>query len=216
MNKQSFSLLSTEMILKHKEKGNIFIHPFNQEHLNSVSYDVSLGELFFRAKKFEGTLNSCDPQDIVKFWGNPERAILAKEWMDENGPLVNIKPEDRIIVLQPGEFILVHTIEFIGGRYCVTSEMRAKSSIGRIGITVCKCAGWGSLGFCNRWTMEMSNNLENPIILKVGMKVAQIIFYEVAPLTKSYVARNGKYQDTDDVEKMMKEWQPNLMLPKTS
>src|SRR3989338_8710071 len=116
-----------------------------------------------------------------------QEAMMAQDWTKENGELKNIKPEDRIIILGPGETILAHTQEFIGGRNCVTTEMRARSSMGRIGITVRKCAGWGELGFCNRWTMEVSNHLkETSVVLVVGMRVAQIAFYQVDPLYESY------------------------------
>ena len=137
--------------------------------------------------------------------------------MKENGPLINVKDEDQIIILGPGETILAHTEEFIGGRNCVSTEMRARSSMGRIGITVCKCAGWGDLGFCNRWTMEMSNHLKDtPVVLVVGMRVAQIAFYQVDPLLKTYSETGGQYQTTDNTEKIIKEWSPYLMLPKFS
>jgi dCTP deaminase len=141
--------------------------------------------------------------------------MKAGEWMEANGPLNNIKPEDKIIILGPGETILAHTEEFIGGRNCVTTEMRAKSSMGRIGITICKCAGWGDVGFCNRWTMEVSNHLrDTAVILVVGMRVAQIAFYQVDPLSDSYAKAGGQYQTTDDTNCMMKEWSPTMMLPK--
>jgi len=147
----------------------------------------------------------------------PQKAVLAKKWMGRNGPLVNILPDDQIIILEPGETILAHTKEFIGGRNCVTTEMRARSSMGRIGITVCKCAGWGDLGFCNRWTMEMTNHLKDtPVVLVVGMRVAQIAFYEVDQLDDSYAANGGQYQTTDNEDEMMAQWSPSAMLPRFS
>ena len=47
--------------------------------------------------------------------------------------------------LHPGETILAHTQEFIGGRECVTTMMKARSSLGRVFVAVCKCAGWGDV-----------------------------------------------------------------------
>lgn len=54
--------------------------------------------------------------------------------------------EDLIIWVAPGETILGHTEEFIGGRHNVTTMMKARSSMGRNFIEVCKCAGWGDVG----------------------------------------------------------------------
>jgi dCTP deaminase len=205
-------------MLHHLKEGNIFIHPFDPKNLHTVSYDVRLGENFFSEQPFRAInrrlFNPFDPEHIKKYWGHPEKAISAGQWMEENGPLANIRPEDKIIVIGPGETVLTHTEEFIGGKNCVTTEMRARSSMGRIGITVCKCAGWGDVGFCNRWTMEMSNHLKDtPVVLVVGMRVAQIAFYQVDLLAESYSTTGGQYQTTDDTKKMMNEWSPYLMLP---
>lgn len=216
------SLLSKDMIAYHYKEGNIFISPFNPEkNLQTTSYDVRLGANYFQEQPFRTStrrnFNPFNPEDIKKYWGKPQVAIKASEWIAENGPLVNIQPDDQIIVLGPGETILAHTNEFIGGHNCVTTEMRARSSMGRIGITVCKCAGWGDLGFCNRWTMEMSNHLKDiSVILVVGMRVAQIAFYQVDPLSSdsSYATNGGNYQTTDDTTKMMEDWKPDKMLPK--
>jgi len=215
------SLLSRDMVLWHMERGNIFIHPFNPQNLQTTSYDVRLGRNCFQEQPFRTSsrriFNPFNPADIKRYWGEPQRAIWAENWMKENGPLENIKPEDQIIILGPGETILAHTEEFIGGRNCVTTEMRARSSMGRIGITVCKCAGWGDVGFCSRWTMEMSNHLKDtPVVLVAGMRVAQIAFYQVDPLAETYATRGGQYQNTDDTEKMMKSWTPYSMLPRFS
>ena len=215
------SLLSRDIILEHMEKGNIFINPFSLKSLQTTSYDVRLGANFFQEQPFRTSLrkifNPFNPADIKKYWGEPQEAIKASDWTNVNGPLENIRPDDRIIILGPGETILAHTEEFIGGRNCVTTEMRARSSMGRIGITVCKCAGWGDLGFCNRWTMEMSNHLKDtPVVLVVGMRVAQIAFYQVDPLKDSYATTGGQYQITDNTEEMMKNWSPLSMLPRFS
>ncbi|OGZ63167.1 MAG: hypothetical protein A2639_03145 [Candidatus Staskawiczbacteria bacterium RIFCSPHIGHO2_01_FULL_34_27] len=215
------SLLNKDMILFHLGQGNIFIFPFNPKNLQTTSYDVRLGESFFQEQPFKSSsrkiFNPFNPSDVKKYWGEPQQAMMAQDWTKENGELKNIKPEDRIIILGPGETILAHTQEFIGGRNCVTTEMRARSSMGRIGITVRKCAGWGDLGFCNRWTMEMTNHLAGAsVILVVDMRVAQIAFYQVDPLTVSYNEAGGQYQNTDNTEEMMKNWSPLAMLPKFS
>ena len=213
------SLLSKPIILEHIKEGNIFIDPFNANDLRTTSYDVRLGENYFQEQPFRAlhrrVLNPFDKEHIERYWGNPQKATVTADWIAENGPLKNIKPEDNVIIVGPGECILAHTQEFIGGKNCVTTEMRARSSMVRIGITVCKCAGWGDLGFCNRWTMEVSNHLKDTsVVLVVGMRVAQIAFYQVDPLDESYYLSGEQYQNTDDTKKMIKTWSPYLMLPK--
>jgi dCTP deaminase len=211
-------LLSKNAILRHIKEGNIFISPFDIDNLNTTSYDVRLGENYFLEQPYRESrkiLNPFDVEDIKRYWGEPKTAITAEEWSKDNGPLKKIRPKDQIIVLGPGETILAHTMEFIGGKFCVNPHMRARSSIGRIGITVCKCAGWGDVGYCNRWTMEISNHLKDLcVVLVVGMRVAQLAFCQVEPLEETYTSSGGAYQHTDDTKKMMDSWTPYQMLPK--
>ena len=119
------SLLSKPMILEHKRLGNIVISPYEEGNLNSASYDVRLGEHYFQEQPLRADkkqiFNPFDPSDIQRLWGNHRIARPAREWVSRNGPLKNIKPNDKIIVIGNGETILGHTEEFIGGRNCITS-----------------------------------------------------------------------------------------------
>lgn len=213
-------LMTRRIILQHMRAGNVVIFPFNERNLSTTSYDARLGKYYFREQRHQGKRRVLIPfneESVRQYWGEPREATLATEWMNENGPLKNISPNDHIIVIGPGETILAHTFEFIGGRNCVSTEMRARSSMGRIGITVCKCAGWGDLGYINRWTMEMTNHMDElSVVLVVGMRVAQLIFYHVDPLngTETYAQEAGKYQTTDDVKEMIRKWTPDDMIPK--
>jgi deoxycytidine triphosphate deaminase len=132
-----------------------------------------------------------------------------------NFPFDGIRPDDKVILLEPGETILAHTQEFIGGRGTVTTMMKARSSMGRDFINVCKCAGWGDVGYTNRWVMEISNASQHYIIpLVVGRRIAQIVFFDVGPIAAGSYIKDGKYQQTDDVAKLKKTWKPEMMLPK--
>jgi dCTP deaminase len=117
-------------------------------------------------------------------------------------------------MLRPGETILAHTNEFIGGRDSVTTMMKARSSLGRNFIEVCKCAGWGDVGYVNRWTMEITNNSKNYIIpLVVGRRIAQIIFFETGPILAKDYATTGKYASSTDIAELKKNWKPEMMIP---
>jgi dCTP deaminase len=154
---------------------------------------------------------------VRKVWGRPLLAEVASDWVERTGiPLHNISPQDRIIWLKPGETILAHTNEFIGGRESVTAMMKARSSLGRNFIEICKCAGWGDVGYINRWTMEITNNSRYySIPLVVGRRVAQIVFFDTEGICTASYEQTGKYQmSTTDVTELMKRWTPDDMLPK--
>lgn len=214
---EKFSLLRDSRILEHMEAGNIIIRPFNRLNLGTASYDVALGEWFYRERKPELGMESYSiysQDDVERVWGKEaQHAFVAGEYYRNNVP-EGISPDDLIIPIPPGETFLCHTQEFIGGRNGVTTMMKARSSMGRNFIEICKCAGWGDVGFINRWTMEITNNSKYYTIpLPVGRRVAQIAFFEVG-LTLGDYAKDGKYQSTHDVAEMEKNWKPGDMLPK--
>lgn len=214
------SLLSDTQIKKYLELGTIVISPFCESNVNPSSYDVSLGEYFYREQKPDTGRVIYSPwseEDVKRVWGEPQKASVAKELFEGIG--IDLPPgvyeDDLVILIESGETILSHTNEFIGGRYDITTSMQARSSIGRNFIEVCKCAGWGDTGYINRWTMEITNNSQHYMIpLVVGRRVAQIVFHQTGlPSEKDY-SDSGKYQTYADLESLEANWKPSDMLPK--
>lgn len=214
-------VLSNKAILRHMDNGNIIIDPFNLQNLKTTSYDVTLGEYYFEPLLPQRALHIYNPyseEEVRRIWGQPKLAPLAKE-VAEYGPapkLLGAKEDDRVILIPPRKIFLCHTHEFIGGRNCVTTMMKARSSWGRNFIEVCRDAGWGDVGYINRWTMEVANTSDEYYIpLIVGRRVAQIIFFEVEPpiTEENDYAKNGKYQSVSGIDEVKKNWTPYAMLP---
>ena len=221
MDEQKFSLLSDKGIVRNMELGNVIIEPFVRENLSTSSYDVTLGPNYFRETSPEpgqGIYNPFSESMVQRVWGKLQYAELVSDWYQRTGGnrLENISDDDRVIWIAPGETILAHTNEFIGGRNSVTTMMKARSSLGRNFIEVCKCAGWGDIGYTNRWTMEITNNSRFfSIPLIVGRRVAQIIFFDSeGTLEGSSYEKSGKYQSDTDLEVVKKSWTPDAMLPR--
>lgn len=141
----SKSTLSDKAILQHMKLKSVIIEPFTLSNLSTSSYDVTLGENYYRESDYEcgeAIFNPYSEKDVNRVWGQPKVAELASEWMKKTGIILeNIAITDKIIWIKPGETILGHTNEFIGGRNTVTTMMKARSSMGRTFIEVCKCAG---------------------------------------------------------------------------
>ena len=214
-------LLSRNAILRHLGKGSIVIDPYDERKLKTSSYDITLGEWFWREAHPEGRAtihNMYDEQSTRAIWQGPFRAEKARTTSARlNQQFSNIHPDDEVVLLRPRETILAHTIEFIGGRGNVVSKMYARSSMGRNFIEVCKDAGWGDIGYFNRWTMEVTNNSQYfTIPLVVGRRVGQMVFYEVEPLAEipDYVKEGGKYQSSQDITEVKRVWNPEMMIPR--
>jgi len=214
------SLLSDKAILEHMKKGTIIIEPFCRENLSTSSYDVTLGNYYFRELRPAPGMAIYNPYSqnhVERVWGQPLEAECASDWVKRTGTkLENIGPDDRIIWISPGETILAHTIEWLGGRGTVTTMMKARSSMGRNFIEVCKCAGWGDVGYVNRWTMEVTNNSRYySIPLVVGRRIAQIVFFDTdGTVNDGCYTDKGKYQSCRDVEQLKLQWRPTDCLPK--
>ena len=212
--------LSDKKILEGIKEGSIVIEPYKRENLSTSSYDVTLGEWFYAEKRpahFENLYNIYDKKHVERVWGKkplraaPAREVLKKYVFDNTG----IAPDEKIILLGPGETILAHTQEFIGGRDHITTMMKARSSFGRSFIAVCKCAGWGDVGYINRWTLEINNYSSRYFIpLVVGRRIGQLVFFETGPILQSDYTKRGKYQSNLSIAQLKKSWKPDMMLPR--
>lgn len=212
--------LSDKRILECMKEGSVVIEPFKRQNLATSSYDVTLGEYFYVEQSpghFDNVFNIYSKENIERVWGTKvHRAKPAKELFKKyNFDWSGIAPDDRVILLAPGETVLGHTNEFIGGRDHVTTMMKARSSLGRSFIEVCKCAGWGDVGYTNRWTMEITNNSTHYYIpLVVGRRIAQIVFFETGPILEKSYFIEGKYQSSGSFAQLKKAWKPEMMLPR--
>lgn len=213
-------LLSKPAIERLIKLGHITIDEFKLENLGSAQYDVTLGEHFYRERKFtcrRSIYNPFDENHVRSKWELCQ-PISHEDWIERSGErFVNVGLDEKLILLEPGEIILGHTQEFIGGS-CdyVTTMMKARSSLGRNGVEVCRCAGMGDVGYFTRWTMEIVNTSRyDTIALPVGRRVAQLLFFQVEQVeAKDVYDKQGKYQNTSALESLKAAWSHEQLLPK--
>lgn len=199
--------------------GHIIFHPYQPEHINGSSVDVTLGEWYYQtdSNNANSIYNPFDKAEVDRYFGEVKQAIPHQQWCDETGnaPLVNIPADHPVIILGPGERILAHTREFIGILPPGTTSMQSRSTWGRNGVAVCFDAGWGDPGYVNRWTMEIYNlNQRHSVVLPVGERIAQIVFLKTGEVRGSYENLSGKYLSTTNLEELKKNWKPSQMLPR--
>jgi deoxycytidine triphosphate deaminase len=196
--------------------------------------DKNLRDRYFAGpylmKSYEAVFNKISPN--VRLGIDPSTADFAdrigltglKETMwPEPGPnaFIGIPEDFPVLVMEPGETVLAHTIEFIGIYPPGTTEMRARSTWGRNGLGVCKCAGAGDPGYVYRWTYELTNFNRVPLIIPCGERIAQVIFHKTGQVLEGvYGAETGNYrshyQDGSSVDELKAKWSPYDMLPKPS
>lgn len=218
---ESSGVYSNTQIKAAIERNHIVFHPYIDKHIAGSSVDVTLGNWFYRTerKQSNSVYNPFDESDVMRYFDGPYHAEIHQDWAEANGRKLfrGIPANHPIIVLRPGERILAHTHEFIGIRAPGTSTMQARSTWGRNGVAVCLDAGWGDPGYINRWTMEIYNmNQHESVVLPVGERIAQMVFYHTGPVESEYTNLSGKYQrdDSSDLAQLISDWRPSDMLPR--
>jgi dCTP deaminase len=142
-------MLCYEEILEEMELGNIVIDPFRKELMNPNSVDVRLGNWFIPLGASNGEAMYGD---------------------------LYYAPDGVDFPIFPGTTTLGVTKEVIGAYKHIVHQFHSKSSTRRKGITVCDDAGFGDIGYCNHWTVELSARISNIVKLTVGEPFGQVSF----------------------------------------
>jgi len=198
----------------------VIIYPFNENQLNGASYNITLGEDYFRASPNPPPYFSMSSgKHIANYWNlkptedgryNAQKAEEVKTYKD--AAMYGVNVGDKIILLKPGELILGCNREFIGTVGNITTEISARSTTGRTGRTVAKCAGLGDPGFFNIWTLEIEDGTSTTIVLKVGEPLGQITFIRTGEVEQQYHVK-GQYQKSNNIEEVKASWNPKMMIP---
>jgi len=137
--------------------GHIVLDPYDPELVQPASVDVRLGTEFRVMRN--SRLTHIDPFE-------PQQKLMDTVTVPVGEPFI----------LHPGEFALGHTAEIIGCPNDIVGIVNGKSSLGRLGIQVHATAGFIDPGFKGTVVLELSNVANLPILLRPGMKIAQMVF----------------------------------------
>jgi dCTP deaminase len=74
--------------------------------------------------------------------------------------------------------------------------IEGRSSIGRLGLFVHVTAGFGDVGFCGYWTLEMF--AVQPVRIYAGVAICQIIYHDIRGSFTEYAS--DKYQNNTDIQ----------------
>ena len=177
-------ILSGNEILKNLGT-NIHIDPFDESRLNPNSYNMTLHDELLTYE--EVVLDMAEP--------NRTRRIVIPE---------------QGLVLTPNKLYLGRTAERTETHNFVPM-IEGRSSVGRLGLFVHVTAGFGDVGFCGYWTLEMF--AIQPIRIYAGVPICQIFYHQIAGDIVEYCS--DKYQHNHDIQSSLlyKELNPQSERP---
>ena len=172
------SVLSKDEILARMQEGplreRLVITPLlDRAQVGGVSVDLRLGFSFI-------LLNRANILEIDPMQENAEALV---ERYQQRVTLCR----GRVIHLQPGEFVLGASLEYIALPLDLTAHVSSRSSWGRAGLVIATAISVAP-GFRGVITLELANVGVVPLALRPGVRVAQIIFTKTTA-TESYAGR---------------------------
>ncbi len=149
---------------------NILIEPFRKEHLNPNSYNLTLHD------------------EIMVY----EEVVLDMRKMNRTR---RIQIPESGLVLKPDQIYLGRTAERTETHNLVPM-IEGRSSVGRLGLFVHATAGFGDVGFCGYWTLELF--AVQPVRIYPGVPICQIFYHQLAGAVTEYTSE--KYQFNTDIQ----------------
>ncbi len=160
---------------------NIDITPFEPANLNPNSYNLTLHDEILT---YEEVVLDMQKANRVRRMTIPESGL----------------------VLEPNRLYLGRTIEKTETHNLVPM-IEGRSSVGRLGLFIHVTAGFGDVGFCGYWTLEMF--AVQPVRIYPGVAICQIFYHEITGDIEEYVST--KYQHNSDIQPSLlyRELNPN-------
>lgn len=136
------------------------------EQFGTSSVDVRLGPDLIITRRTTGAVG-FDPANRSEF----ERRTLGSQQYIR-------RPFGSAVNLHPGEFAIARTLEYVAMPTNLSAEAVGRSSWGRLGLIIAT-ATLVEPGFHGTITLELTNVGTVPIVLYVGMRIAQLVIYAV-------------------------------------
>ncbi len=162
-------------------QSDILIEPFDESRLNPNSYNLSLHN------------------ELMTY----EEVVLD---MRKANRVRRIEIPREGYVLNPNKLYLGRTAERTETHNLVPM-IEGRSSIARLGLFVHVTAGFGDVGFCGFWTLEMF--AVQPVRIYPGISICQIFYHEITGEISEY--ESNKYQNNHDIQPslLFKELNPD-------
>lgn len=149
--------------------------------LGACSLDIRLGPSFQTYQPNQsGVVDLTDEESVKNVFKNSTDIDL--DFMEA-------------IVLAPGQFVLAHTMEYVGLPENVAAQIEGRSSFARLGLQVHMTANLIDPGFHGSITFELFNTGPNPIRLYPGYRIGQLRFFKSKqPLNPYNIKKGAKFK----------------------
>lgn len=150
-----------------KELGHqLVVVPFyGSEPVQTASLDIHLGNWFKIARRTR--------RASIDLAFHADRTAALREGQEE----VYVRFGDQF-VLHPGDFALGVSIEYVAVPSSTMASVEGKSSLGRAGVIIATAAQVAP-GFKGCIVLELFNAGTLPLILRPGMRIAQLVFHSM-------------------------------------
>lgn len=97
--------------------------------------------------------------------------------------------EQDVLLMQPGDFRLVDTLETIAMPPDAAGRLVMKSSFGRQGLGL--LSGWFDPGYVGTATLQIVNHSKEDILITKDQRIVQLVLFHLDGVPEPY---NGRYQ----------------------
>lgn len=174
----------------HSNEDGLDISPYDETNLQPASYDLRLGNEF-RILKHPSLWQRVKQGFLSHIpFSNAEPAHIDPYDKETTRKSVRVS-EGESFILKPHDFVLAHTQESVRIPDDAVGVVHGRSSWARIGVNP-HLGGYIDPGFHGQITLELSNETDAPIKLRVGDRFCQLALHNLdKPASEPY---DGKYQ----------------------
>ena len=157
-----------------------------------------------------------DPYNPNQLNSNSVNLTLHDELMTYEEVVLDMRKANRVrripipqdgYVLKPNQLYLARTVERTETHNLVPM-LEGRSSVARLGLFINATGGFGDVGFCGYWTLQMF--AVQPVRIYPGVPICQIFYHEIIGDFLEY--SSDKYQHNRDVQPSLffKELNPEV------
>lgn len=198
-------IFTDKTILESLDNGEIVITPFNRENIGTNSVDLTLsprmktyvnGDKWFYENHVQGKSyfsTRYENSETFHLFGLTEGYFIDCK---ENNETVEHEIPEEGFILQPGKLYIASTNEYTE-TWNAVPKLEGRSSLGRLGLFIHVTAGYGDVGFCGTWTLELVATV--PLRIYPNMKICQISYHAITekPLVSYDKKESAKYSGQD-------------------